>query len=328
MSNEKTYFKLKNKIKLSEMTETDKLYESDFATITPEGMFVQLELVEETNKVYDYPIKPGIWTMQEEFGNLKLQATEFTKENLLDSFINTKSITDKIDCFFNRLHVYKEYGIEVPKRSALLYGPQGTGKTSSVKRIVETYLATGDTAIVIWPTDKFEAYSVKNFIKCFKYEGVNKLILIVEDIGGVEMDQVKMKSDSSLLSLLDNQEKTFKIPVYILATTNFPEIFLGNLTNRPGRFDDKIEMPNPDAGYRTTLLKFFYKKDLPENVEKLIASERYKDFSPAHLKESVLRSALHDVSLEQALISIHEEISTYNKDFQKKGKIGFESYED
>jgi len=43
-----------------------------------------------------------------------------------------------------------------------------------------------------------------------EYDGVDKLILVVEDIGGVEQKEVSRPSDSSLLSLLDNQKKLLK----------------------------------------------------------------------------------------------------------------------
>jgi len=41
----------------------------------------------------------------------------------------------------------------------------------------------------------------------------------------------------------------------IIATTNHPETFLGNLTNRQEDFPDKIEVSWPDSNARKALLK-------------------------------------------------------------------------
>lgn len=318
------FFKLKAKNKLSDMNIGDVIQESDFATLTPEGTFVQLEYVEEDGKVSPYDVKPGIWAIQKSQQGLQLVNTSFVSDKILDSFVNTKNITDKIDCFFNKIPVYAELGFEVAKRAALLYGPAGTGKSTSISVVANKYSSDGKTAVVIWHTDKFEAYQVKDFIKSFNYIGVDKLILIVEDIGGGEREMERYRSDSSLLSLLDNQEKTFKIPVFILATTNYPENFMGNLTNRPNRFDDKIEVSYPEAQERLELLKFFNKSAVDEDTGSTIMATKTKEFTPAHIREVVIRSRIYDKSLKQVIDEMCDEIESYKKGFQKKSdRMGF-----
>lgn len=300
----------------------DVINESDFATLTPDGQFVQLEYVQEENKLQPFICKPGIWTIQKTMGGYNLLSTQFIRDKILDEFVHTKHISERVDKFFNRLDVYKEHGIEVPKRGILLYGPAGSGKTTALNKVCEQYAADGKTAIVVWTTDKYEAYEVKDFIKSFVYEGVEKFILVVEDIGGVEVDQVRMKSDPSLLSLLDNQEKTFKIPTLIMATTNFPEIFLGNLTNRPNRFDDKIEVGFPDAKYRSALLKFFSKIEVTKQDLEHIESRKCAEFTPAHIREVVIRSAIYDQTISDTIVQMCNEIEVYKKNFSKQKSLG------
>ena len=225
--------------------------------------------------------------------------------------------------------MYKKLGFEVPKRAMLLYGPAGTGKTSNITKVCKKYIQDNKTAVVTWATDRFEPYDVKEFIKSFKYEGVEKLIFIAEDLGGVEMEEVRMKSDPSLLSLLDNQEKTFKIPVLILATTNHPEMFLANLANRPNRFDDKIKVGFPNGESRKKLLSFFAKDHLTisEDVFKTISSDQCKEFSPAHMRELVIRSLIYDKTLDVVTKEMIEEIEAYKSAFpdKKKHGMGFSS---
>lgn len=317
-------FKLKHKIKLSELTPEDTLPESDYATLTSDGFFVQLEYKETEGPQDKYKVKPGIFVIKSNMEGLKLEPTSFIKDKILESFVSTKNISDKIDCFFRKFDVYREHGFEVPKRGVLLYGPAGSGKSTIISMVSEKYSADKKTLIVIWPTDKYEAWKVKDFIQSFEYDpDIEKMILMVEDIGGVEIDQVRMKSDSSLLSLLDNQEKTFTKPILIIATTNFPEVFLGNLTNRPNRFDDKIDVPYPPAEQRAELLKFFYKKDPSEEAKQLIVHSSTKEFSPAHIREVVIRSAIYEQTLEQTIKEMVKEIEKYKNAFTKNNELGF-----
>lgn len=270
----------------------------------------------------DYAVHPGTWSITSENHQYILKQASFVTDKILETFVHTKNIEDKIDCFFNKLHVYYSHGIEVPKRAALLYGPAGTGKSTSINKIAQRYGNDGKTAIVLWHTDKFEAHEIKGFVQSFKYVGVERLIMVIEDIGGVEIDQVRIKSDSSLLSLLDNQEKTFKIPVFILATTNYPENFLGNLTNRPNRFDDKVEMGYPDPEFRSALLKF-YTKDLATQEElALMSSYQTAEFSAAHIREAVIRSQIYDRSISEVINEMYKEIDIFKKAFEKRSSMG------
>jgi hypothetical protein len=317
------HFKVKKITNVDELKIDDIIPESDFASLTPKGNFFQLEYVEDDEKKEPYHVKPGIWAIQKTMQGLKLLPTSFVSDKILDSFTSTNHITDKIDCFFNKIPVYYEMGFEVAKRAALLYGPAGTGKSTAITKIANKYTADGKTAVIIWHTDKFEAYQVKDFIKSFDYVGVEKIILVAEDIGGVEIDQARIKSDSSLLSLLDNQEKTFTIPTFILATTNYPANFMGNLTNRPNRFDDKIEVGYPTSNQREKLLEFFGKDMVTQEAKDQISSNQAKEFSPAHIREVVIRAKIYDKTLEQVIREMVNEIETYKRAFEKENRMGF-----
>jgi SpoVK/Ycf46/Vps4 family AAA+-type ATPase len=319
------FFKVKSKTNLNNIEVGHRIEESDFSTLTDSGEFVQLEYVEEDEKkIEPYYVKPGLWTIIKTMAGLNLQETSFVNDKILESLVQTKDVTDKVECFFRNLHVYAEEGIEVAKRGILLYGQAGGGKTTIINKVANEYVKDGKTAVIVWTTDKFEAYQVKDFIKSFTYEGVEKIILIVEDIGGTEVNAPSaMRSDASLLSLLDNQEKTFSIPTLILATTNFPANFMGNLTNRPQRFDDKIEVNPPNSDAREALLKFFGKGRENDASIKAIRDKKSEGFTPSHIKEVIIRHRIYEKPLELVIKEMQDEVSKYHRGFEKaKASMG------
>lgn len=322
------YFTVKSKLDLSQLPLGSIIPESDFSTLAPDGTFVQLEYHEEASEGRaPYEVKPGVYTIFKTMAGFCLEKTTFVNDAILDEFADTQEVESRIDCFFNNLEVYKKMGFEVAKRGMLLYGPAGTGKTTNINKASRKYVNDGKTVTVVWPTDKYEAYEVKDFVKTFTYKGVEKMIFVLEDIGGVEMEGVRVKSDSSLLSLLDNQEKTFTIPVMIIATTNHPEMFLANLTNRPNRFDDKIRVGFPKPEARVGLLKFFAKDHIviSDSVCTILASNKCTDFSPAHIREVIVRSMIFSKSPDEVINAMVQEIADYKKDFADKpqGGMGF-----
>lgn len=314
------HFKISAITDLNEAKLGTELSESDYATLTPQGKFVQLSYIEQSKEAEPYKVEPGIFTIMKKMTGFHLEKTSFTKDNILEDFVNTQEIENKADCFFRNISKYKEMGFEIAKRNMLLYGPPGTGKSTAISKICQKYFNEGKTAIITFATEKFEAYEVKDFIKTFEYVGVDRLILIMEDIGGSEMEEVRRAADSGLLSLLDNNEKTLKIPTLILATTNFPEALMGMLTNRPGRFDDKIKAGYPEAEARTKLMSFFAKRDLNELELMVLKMKTAEELSPAHLKEAYVRSVIHEKTLDVALKEVIKEVETYKKAFNDKGK--------
>jgi ATP-dependent 26S proteasome regulatory subunit len=321
------HFIVKSKLKLADLPLNHRIEQSDFASLTNDGTFVQLEYVEEEEKIENYKIKPGVFTITTEMGKLKLQSTSFTSDKILKTNKYVEDITGQINKFFAKKDAYRKYGFEVPKRAWLLWGTAGAGKTSVIKELTDIYKTRSDTTIILWPSDKIDAGEVKHLVKRFEYSsGIEKLILIIEDLGGVEIDQVRIKSMSSLLSLLDNVEKTFSIPTAIIATTNFPENFLGNITNRPQRFDTKIEIQPPNGEERAEFLKFFSNNTAPEDALEELRKKIYKNITPAHIKEILMRAELNDITMLNSLKQIQKEIDIYEKMFQtNKSKVGIGS---
>jgi predicted AAA+ superfamily ATPase len=316
------HFKVSKVTLIDELKEGDILNESDLA-FKNNDRYVQFKYIESDSNDQKYDVKPGIYSIMKDMNGYFLKNTSFVNDSILEEFVNTKHIEEVVDCFFNNLHLYAEFGIEVPKRGVLLYGPAGSGKTTALNKSVQKYAKDGKTLILVWHTSKYEAYEVQDFIKSFNMIGIEKMILVCEDLGGSENDNVRMRSDSSLLSLLDNQEKTFTLPIMIIATTNYPENFAANLTNRAGRFDDKIKVGYPPPEARKALLSFFSKGNANAEELAMISSSKCDEFPPSHIRECYIRSRLHNKPLLTVIKEISSEIEKFKKAFSEQKGMGF-----
>lgn len=317
------HFKLKNKFNINIIDQEYIIPESDFINVDDKGEVVQFEYIEtDENKFPTLPVKPGVWKIIKTASGLDLQPTSFVQDSILDTLVSAKKIEKIIDCFFKNIHLYKEFGMEIAKRNVLIYGEAGLGKSTNIAKAINKYLNEKDVSVIVWGTSEIPSSAVKQFIKSFDYKGVNKLILVAEDIGGMENREYRTESTSSLLSLLDNNEKTFIIPTMIIATTNYPENLEANLANRPGRFDDKIEIEYPTGKERLQLMQFFTKSELENDVAVLIESDKCAKFSPSHLREAYIRHHLRSETLFTTIGDMIKEITLYDKGFSKRKGVG------
>jgi hypothetical protein len=320
-------FILKNIADFSTMELGAEIQEADFTILSTNNKLMQFGFkTDEGAKFKKTPVLPGLFTMAIVDQALSLVPTEFTSQDILDQYVEVMAVERGVEVFFNRLNIYEELKID-PKRSFLLYGPPGCGKSTVIAKVCNKYVASNDTAIVLWPTDKYEASVVKTFLNSFDYEthGIKRFFLIIEDLGGVESADAYRPSESSLLALLDNVERTFKVPTVILATTNFPEMFLENLTNRPQRFDDVIEVKPPNPEFRAALLNFFMAGAANEEAMLQIKKDKYSKLSAAHIKEIVVRSKLYDITLQNSIDLIYDKSAKAAKKFSSRRSLGIDN---
>jgi SpoVK/Ycf46/Vps4 family AAA+-type ATPase len=302
-----------------ELPESDLCFQNEESIIQ-----MKYERAEEDKK---YEIKPGIYTLAETPVGLATVKVELKKRDLLETIDNTKQIIKEARTFFNKLHVYEKLN-RPKKRGVLLYSRPGLGKTSAIEKFCADAVAEDvGTVVIIWPTSDIEADAVCRFMSTrseFTTE-CTRLILIIEDIGGGERDGDHGRSavDSGLLNLLDGVGVTFKLPTFIVATTNHPENLLESLADRPGRFDLMLQLSPPTHLEKIQLLHFISKRDLTPEEKECIGMKGTEDFSIAHLEEVAVRSLLHDKTYKQVVTELVEHTKKYKKNFEeKKGSLG------
>lgn len=167
--------------------------------------------------------------------------------------------------------LYEQLGF-VYKRSVLLHGEPGTGKTVISNKITKDLIKAG--GIVLWvekPTLLAMAFDILQDIQPETLTGV-----IFE-----EFDSIAENHESLLLTMLDGQVQ--KQNVMYLATTNYIKDIPKRLY-RPGRFSSVIKVDFPSSEAR----KAYLVNKLGENFDQLTSwVEKTSGLSIDELKEMI-----------------------------------------
>jgi ATP-dependent 26S proteasome regulatory subunit len=331
MSNPSGKFTLKKITKFSSLKEDDKLElpESDLCFQDGDSIY-QFSYIKSEEEA-KYEVKPGVFIMLETPGGLRLSKMELRERNLLESAVSTARILKEAELFFSKLDVYERLG-RPKKRGVLLYSKPGMGKSSAVEKFCSKAIAEEPgTVVMTWPTSAISADDVSSFLSISSEytKECKRLILIIEDIGGGERDGNRGRSevDSGLLNLLDGVGMVFKIPTFIIATTNHPENLLESLANRPGRFDLMMKLAPPSHKEKIELMGFICKRGLSPDEIDCLGKKGTEDFSIAHLEEIAIRAELHDKTYMQVVDELIEHSNVFKRDFEDRSKnVGISAF--
>jgi len=163
--------------------------------------------------------------------------------------LNTIDLLPVVEKFLAGAHLFDK-GM-LPKLGILNCGPAGTGKTHNINKVVSTLVGDGGMALY-FAMDTTRTGDFITFLEGIKRpEGLKKLFIIIEDLGGGEADDRAFRifgSDSSLLGLLDGNHLPWKdVPTILMSTTNHKRLFMANIIDRPGRFDEIYDFEYPDG---------------------------------------------------------------------------------
>jgi ATPase family associated with various cellular activities (AAA) len=174
------------------------------------------------------------------------------------------------------------------RRGLLLHGPPGTGKTLS-----STYLISrldGRTVVILTgPALGFVAEA------CAIARQLQPAMVILEDVDLVAQERTTMGlgATSLLFQLLNEMDGIGEdADVIFVLTTNRADLLEPALAARPGRVDQAVELPLPDAEARGRLIDLFcagVDADLQDRAAILAATE---GVSPAFLRELVRKATL------------------------------------
>jgi SpoVK/Ycf46/Vps4 family AAA+-type ATPase len=320
-------FELKKKTSFSEIREglCNELPESDLCF--QDGEHIYQFKFEKPEDDRTYEIEPGVFLFSETPAGVALRKFEFKSRHLLESVTNTSKIIKEANTFFNRLHVYEKLN-RPKKRGVLLYSGPGMGKTSAIEKVCSD-LITQDpgTVVMVWPTSEIEADSITRFltVNSLYTDKCTRLVLIIEDIGGGEREGHHSRHgvDSGLLNLLDGVGVVFRLPTFIIATTNHPENLLSSLADRPGRFDLMMKLQPPSVAEKVALMGFISGRVITSDEAAALGQKGTEEFSIAHLEEIAVRAELHDKTYADVIDELIKHKELFKKDFEEKNtKMG------
>ena len=189
---------------------------------------------------------------------------------------------------------FEEKGF-VYKRSSLLYGPPGVGKTILINRIANKVIENGGT-VLFNPNPSVLSAA---FLALDSIQPETMTMVIFE-----ELDELLKRYESDLLNLLDGEIQKSNI-IYMATTNHIDQIPLR--IRRPGRFSSTLEVHFPSALARATYLN----KKLELNTDELNNWVKVTEgFSIDELTETVRAT----YCLGQQLSSVVERIKLSKKD--------------
>jgi len=188
-------------------------------------------------------------------------------------------------------------------RGYLLYGPPGTGKTHTIH-----YLANqlpDHTTLLI--TAEQVAF-LDHYFQLARF--LQPAMIVIEDVDLIARSRQDMYGpcDESILNKLLNEMDGLceDAAILFVLTTNRPENLESALASRPGRIDQAIEFPLPDAKCRAQLVRL-YACGLPLDDELVqVIVRKTENASAAFIKELMRRAAQSDLQNGSSKLSVDQ----------------------
>jgi hypothetical protein len=227
---------------------------------------------------------------------------------------NSEKIITEITNFWDREGLFKEFNLP-HKRGILLWGPPGSGKSSTIQLIIKDVIEReGIVMLFDNPGIFIEGYNAFR-----KIQPETPVVVIMEDLDEI----IHKYGENDVLQILDGVHRVHK--TVFLATTNYPQRLKARVVNRPSRFDKrfKVDFPNPEC--RKIYLESI-QGDQEIDIDKWV--EDTDKFSFAHLKELFVATKILGDDYDEALAtlrSMRQRVATDESEEFDRKSLGFSS---
>jgi ATPase family associated with various cellular activities (AAA) len=207
------------------------------------------------------------------------------------------------------------------KRGFFFWGPQGSGKTSTLNLMMKTIIEIYNGIII--DIDRPDV-AASCLLMLRKNEPERPLITVGEDLDAL----IERYGEAEYLSLYDGADQVSNV-IHIV-TTNYPQRIDRRFVDRPSRFDtvEYIGMPGTDSRrmyFRTKMMDKGFDWFDEDELERWVS--KTENFSISHLKEMVISVCGFGKSID-SVIERMKKLKVRPPDSDKDGdafseKIGF-----
>lgn len=231
---------------------------------------------------------------------------------------NSERVVAEIQNFWGKEDLFKAHNLAY-KRGIILWGPPGSGKSCTIKLVLNDVIERGGIAI------KFNIPQI--FIECVRIfrsiQPTTPIVVLMEDIDSI----ISEFGETDVLNILDGVENVEKV-VYV-ATTNYPEQLGERIINRPSRFDRRFKMPHPSKASRRIYLEHLIKIEAVK-TQSIVDLDKWVDethgMSIAHLKELFIAVCILGDPYEEVINVLRSMVEDKISSEDKPSNMGFVKY--
>jgi SpoVK/Ycf46/Vps4 family AAA+-type ATPase len=263
-------------------------------------------------------LTPGFYKYDQKGANGLVYIKQSVAPDRLVLDLDQQRVVNKVLAFFGERELYQKMDIR-HRRGIFMYGDPGTGKTTIIKAIMMMVIARG--GIVLNMSHTFRELPVA--IKMARKNTDTPILVVSEDIetllagnnGGASsmremLNMQKATSrDRELTEVMDGLNGREMDNVLFLATTNFIDKIPGRLKNRPGRFDERIEIGYPSSESRAQIVSDVGHGFIEEGQVEFLA-EISEKMTVAHIRELVIQSVIYKTP-EKELRTMADELRVF-----------------
>jgi hypothetical protein len=266
----------------------------------------------------DIEINPSDFSDKLDIDNLQdtrfLDYGYFTMENYHTGLAEVES---SIQRFLQSNDFYRTQNLGY-KRSALLFGEPGTGKSRYIDNLSRRLIQNHNAIVFrIESSNELDLMLEKGMVIVNRVMEGRLKVFVIEELATL----VRRGNHTEILNFLDNP--LLREDVIFLMTTNTPELIPENIVDRPSRVDILAEVNC--NGFKPGFMEAWYQhlmgEPMPEGWSEL---PFYREkLSPAYLKELFISMKINGVSVDESWTAIQERRRLIRNQFQQNDPIGF-----